>query len=61
MFMAGQLRATRFPELIKIILSESRAHPDIGKLYLDNVIMQGLPIFEGIIRRGIAAGEFRGH
>jgi AcrR family transcriptional regulator len=59
MFLAGQLRATQFPELIKIILSESRAHPDIGKLYLDNVIMQGLPIFEGLIRRGIATGEFR--
>lgn len=58
-FMAGQLRATRFPELMKIVISESRAHPDIGKLYLDNVIGQGLPIFEGVIRRGIASGEFR--
>lgn len=59
LFMATQLRATRFPELMKIIISESRAHPDIGRLYLDNVIGQGLPVFEGIISRGVASGEFR--
>jgi AcrR family transcriptional regulator len=59
LFIAAQLRTTRFPELMKIIISESRAHPDIGRLYLDNVIGQGLPVFETIIRRGIASGEFR--
>jgi hypothetical protein len=58
-FMARQLRDTRFPELMKVVISESRAHPDVGKLYLDSVISQGLPIFEGIIRRGIQSGEFR--
>jgi AcrR family transcriptional regulator len=59
LFMAGQLRHTRFPELIKVIISESRAHPEMGKLYLENVIGQGLPLFEGLIGRGIASGEFR--
>lgn len=58
-FMARRIRNTRLPELIKVIISESRAHPDIGKLYLDNVIGRGLPLFESIIRRGIASGEFR--
>ncbi len=58
-FLAGQLRHTRFAELVKIIISESRAHPDVGRLYLDSVIGQGLPLFEGLIRRGIASGEFR--
>ena len=58
-FLARQLRDTRFPELIKVVISESRAHPDIGRLYLDSVIAQGLPLFETLIRRGIAAGEFR--
>ena len=58
-FLAGQLRHTRFAELVKIVISESRAHPDVGRLYLDSVIGQGLPLFEGLIRRGIAAGEFR--
>ena len=55
----GQVRHTRFPELIKIVIAESRAHPDVGQLYLDTVINQGLPLFEGLIRRGIASGEFR--
>lgn len=58
-FLAGQVRHTRFPELIKIVISESRAHPDVGRLYLDGIIGQGLPLFEDLIRRGIAAGEFR--
>src|SRR5690242_15254848 len=48
-FMAVQLRSTRFPELMKVVISESRAQPDIGRLYLENVIQQGLPVFEGII------------
>ncbi|WP_421695422.1 TetR/AcrR family transcriptional regulator [Aestuariivirga sp.] len=58
-FMGGQLHNTRFPELLKIVISESRAHPDVGRLYLDSVIRQGLPMFEALINRGIAAGEFR--
>jgi AcrR family transcriptional regulator len=59
LFMAGQLGTTRFPDLLKIIIAESRAHPEIGRLYLENVIGQGLPLFEGVIRRGIERGEFR--
>jgi len=59
MFMARQIRETRLADLLKIIISESRAHPDIGRLYLDSVIRQGLPLFESLIARGIAAGEFR--
>lgn len=58
-FMAGRLTQTRFPELLKVVISESRAHPAIGRLYLDSVIARGLPLFESLIRRGIAAGEFR--
>lgn len=57
-FMARQLRDTRFPELLKVVISESRAHPDIGRLYLDSVICQGLPLFEDLLRRGMARGEF---
>ena len=58
-FLARQMRHTRFAELIKIVLSESRAHPEIGQFYLDSVIGQGLPLFEGLLRRGMASGEFR--
>jgi AcrR family transcriptional regulator len=59
MFMAGRMVGSRLPDIIKLIVAESRAHPEIGRFYLDNVIMQGLPLFEGLIRRGIAGGEFR--
>ena len=31
----------------------------MGTRYLDSVVAQGLPLFEGLIRRGIATGEFR--
>lgn len=58
-FMAGRIGDTRMPDLIKLIISESRAHPEIGRFYLENVINQGLPFFEGLIRRGIERGEFR--
>lgn len=58
-FLGTQARHTRFPELIKIVIAESRAHPEIGRLYLDGVVNQGLPLFEELIRRGIASGEFR--
>ncbi len=59
MFLADRLRETRLSELIKIVISESRAHPDVGRIYLESVISQGLPLFEALIRRGIAQGEFR--
>lgn len=58
-FLATQLRHTRFAEVVKIVIAESRGHPDVGRLYLDRVIGQGLPLFEGLIRRAIASGEFR--
>lgn len=58
-FMAGRLRQTRFPDLVKIIISESRAHPEIGRLYLETVIRHGLPMFETLLRRGVEQGEFR--
>lgn len=58
-FMAGRMTGSRLPDMIKLVISESRAHPDVGRFYLDNVINQGLPFFETIIRRGIDSGEFR--
>jgi AcrR family transcriptional regulator len=58
-FMAGRLTQTRFPELLKVVISESRAHPDIGSFYIESVIARVLPLFEELIRRGVARGEFR--
>jgi AcrR family transcriptional regulator len=42
-FMAGRMQETRMPDLIKLVISESRAHPEIGRFYLDNVIGRVCP------------------
>jgi AcrR family transcriptional regulator len=57
--MAWRVESTELPSIIKLVIAESRAHPEIGKFYLKNVIGAALPILERLIRRGIAAGEFR--
>jgi len=59
MMVAAGVRNTRLPDIIKLVISESRAHPDIGRHYLDNVIGQVLPMAQALIERGIASGEFR--
>ena len=58
-FMAGRIQESRMPDLMKLVISESRAHPEIGRFYLDNVIGKALPLFQSLIERGIATGEFR--
>lgn len=57
--LSGRMTATRLPDLIKLVISESRAHPEIGRFYLENVIGKALPLFQSLIERGIASGEFR--
>jgi AcrR family transcriptional regulator len=57
--LAGRMQETRLPDLIKLVISESRAHPEIGRFYLENVIGKALPLFQSLIERGIASGEFR--
>lgn len=56
---ASRLRDTELAHVIKLVISESRAHPEIGRFYLDNVIRAAMPIMERLIMRGIASGEFR--
>ncbi len=58
-FMAGRIDQSRMPDLMKLVISESRAYPEIGRFYLDNVIGKGLPLFESVIERGVSTGEFR--
>lgn len=57
--LAQQLAQSRLPDIIKIVISESRAHPEIGHAYLNNVINRALPLFQSLIEKGIATGEFR--
>ena len=58
-FMAGRVEDTPMPSIAKLVISESRAYPEIGRFYLKEVIGRGIPLFEGLIARGIATGEFR--
>jgi len=57
--LGNRINHTRLPDLLKVIISESRAHPEIGRFYLENVAGQALPLLQSLIERGMAAGEFR--
>lgn len=54
-----RVETTDLPSIIKLVISESRAHPEIGRFYLDNVIMVAMPLLERLISKGVASGEFR--
>ena len=58
-FMAGRIEDTPMAAVAKVVISESRAFPDIGRFYLKEVIGRGFPLLTGLIERGIAQGEFR--
>ena len=57
--MATRLSTSHLADVIKLVVAESRAHPDIGRLYLDTNISRAIPILQSLIERGIARGEFR--
>lgn len=57
--MASRLNTSQLPDVIKLVVAESRAHPAIGRLYLDANIGRAVPILQSLIGRGIALGEFR--
>jgi len=58
-FMASRVEDTPMASIAKVVIAESRAFPEIGRFYLKEVIGRGLPIFEGLIARGVESGEFR--
>jgi AcrR family transcriptional regulator len=58
-FMATRIEQTPIASIAKVVVSESRAFPEIGRFYLKEVIGRGLPLFEKLIARGIEQGEFR--
>lgn len=59
LIVAGRIATTPLPQLIKLVISESRLHPEIGRLYLETVINKALPMAQALIERGIATGELR--
>ena len=58
-FMASRIEDTPMPSIAKLVIAESRAFPEIGHFYLKEVIGRGIPMFEGLIAKGVAQGEFR--
>ncbi len=58
-FMAGRLEDTPMASIAKVVVAESRAFPEIGRFYLNDVIGRGTSMFERLIARGIEQGEFR--
>src|SRR5437764_12026784 len=58
-FMASRIEETPLASIAKLVIAESRAFPEIGRFYLKEVIGRGIPLFEGLVRRGIGQGEFR--
>ncbi|MFO1158709.1 MAG: TetR/AcrR family transcriptional regulator [Reyranellaceae bacterium] len=58
-FMASRVEETPMASIAKLVIAESRAFPEIGRFYLKEVIGRGIPLFEGLIARGVASGEFR--
>jgi AcrR family transcriptional regulator len=58
-FMANRIEHTQMAAVAKLVISESRAFPEIGQFYLKEVIGRGLPLMEGLLKRGIDQGEFR--
>ncbi len=58
-FMADRIEHTPLAAVAKLVISESRAFPEIGQYYLREVIGRGLPLMERLLTRGIEQGEFR--
>jgi AcrR family transcriptional regulator len=45
--------------ITKIIVAEAGSFPDLARFYLDEVVTRGMRTVSGIIKLGIARGEFR--
>jgi AcrR family transcriptional regulator len=57
--MGGFMRNSGYAALPKLIIAEIGNFPELARFYKSEVIDLGLGLFESIISRGIARGEFR--
>jgi len=57
--IGGYLRSSDRAVLFKLIVAETGNFPELASFYRHHVTDRMLAIFEGIISRGIARGEFR--
>lgn len=57
--LGTRIETTRVSELVKILISEARAHPEIGQFFLQHILTRALPLLQSAIARGVESGEFR--
>jgi AcrR family transcriptional regulator len=50
---------TKFSALPKLVIAEASNFPELARFYLDEVIDRARRLLTALLRRGIAAGEFR--
>src|ERR1700680_425186 len=53
------VRSPVFSTIYRLVLGELHQFPDLAKFYADEVVARGLKLLSGIIRQGVATGEFR--
>jgi len=45
--------------LVRLIIAEGPKHPDLVAWYWENIVSRGIAALRTLLRRGVAAGEFR--
>jgi hypothetical protein len=45
--------------LPKIVIAEAGNFPDLARIYREEIIENGLALFAGLLKKGMASGEFR--
>jgi AcrR family transcriptional regulator len=55
----AELIPTPASAIPKLVVAEAGNFPDIARFYLDEVVNRGRELIRGVIRRGVARGEFR--
>ncbi|MCB1025643.1 MAG: TetR/AcrR family transcriptional regulator [Acidobacteria bacterium] len=59
LFWSNIFAASRLASLPKLVISEIGNFPELGKFYLEEVVARGFALIGGILKRGMASGEFR--
>jgi len=55
----AELIPTPASAIPKLVLAEAGNFPDLARFYLDEVVNRGRDLIRGVIRKGVARGEFR--
>lgn len=50
---------TEASALVRLVIAEGPAFPDLAEAYHREVISRGLAVFRGLVERGVRRGEFR--